>query len=183
MNRSGFDRPTESKKAPRLSEYNFSIDASAIVSAIGRIKDTKWPRPMQTDHVQRNPNQMCEYHGTHGHRMKDCRQLREEVAWLFNKGHLRELLSDRAKNYFKNRDFDKQNEQEEPQHVIHMIIGSVDIPQGPVLKRTKTSIIREKRSRTQDYAPIGTLSFNDEDAEGVIQLHNDVLGAWPTSLG
>ena len=56
-----------------------------------------------------------------------------------------------------------------------MIIGGVDTPQGPVLKRTKTSIVREKRSRTQDYAPMGTLSFDDEDAEAVIQPHNDAL--------
>lgn len=127
MNRNRFDRPTGPKEAPRLSEYNFSIDASAM-SAIGRIKDTKWPRPMQTDPAQRNPNAMCEYHGTYGHRTEDCRQLIEEVARLFNKGHLREFLSDKAKNHFKNRDFGRQNEQEEPQHTIHMIISGIDTP-------------------------------------------------------
>lgn len=35
--------------------------------------------------------------------------------------------------------------------------------------------MREKRPRTQDYAPIGTLSFNEEDTEGVMQPHNDEL--------
>nr|XP_033517625.1 uncharacterized protein LOC117281877 [Nicotiana tomentosiformis] len=45
------------KEAPRLSECNFNIDAAAIVSAIGRIKDTKWPRPLQYDLAQRDPNQ------------------------------------------------------------------------------------------------------------------------------
>ncbi|XP_070054231.1 uncharacterized protein [Nicotiana tomentosiformis] len=34
---------------------------------------------------------------------------------------------------------------------------------------------REKRPRTQDYAPMGTLSFGDKDTEGVIQPHNDAL--------
>ncbi|XP_070032574.1 uncharacterized protein [Nicotiana tomentosiformis] len=43
MNRNGFDRHTRPKEVPRLSEYNFNIDKSAIMSAIGRIKDTKWP--------------------------------------------------------------------------------------------------------------------------------------------
>ncbi|XP_070046677.1 uncharacterized protein [Nicotiana tomentosiformis] len=148
-------------------------DRAAIVSAIGRIKDTKWPRPLQTDPAQRNPNQMYKYHGTHGHKMEDCRQLREEVARLFNDGHLREFLSDRAKNHFRDRDSNKQNEQEEPKHVIHIIVGGVDIPQGPVLKRTKVSIIREKR--TQDYVPEGTLSFNGKDTKGIMQPHNDAL--------
>nr|XP_009594254.1 uncharacterized protein LOC104090778 [Nicotiana tomentosiformis] len=63
MSRNGFYRHTGPKEAPRLSGYNFNADASATVSAIGRIKDIKWPRPLQTDPVQRDPNQICKYHG------------------------------------------------------------------------------------------------------------------------
>ncbi|XP_070042463.1 uncharacterized protein [Nicotiana tomentosiformis] len=80
MSKTSFDRPIRAKEAPRLSEYNFNIDAAVIVSAIGRIKDTKGPRPLQSDPSQRDPNQIGKYHGTHGHRTEDCRQLREEVA-------------------------------------------------------------------------------------------------------
>nr|XP_016445146.1 PREDICTED: uncharacterized protein LOC107770354 [Nicotiana tabacum] len=54
-----------------------------------------------------------------------------------------------------------------------MIIGGVDIPQGPVFKRTKVTITREKQTR--DYLPEVTLSFNDEDAEGIEQPRNDAL--------
>ncbi|XP_019226017.1 PREDICTED: uncharacterized protein LOC109207531 [Nicotiana attenuata] len=128
LSKNGFNKYVEPKEAPRLLEYNFSIDASSIVSAIGRIKDTRWPRPLQTNPAQRNPNQICKYHGIHGHRTEDCRQLREEVDCLFNEGHLREFLSDRAKNHFTNRDANRKNEQEEPHNVIHMIVGGVDIP-------------------------------------------------------
>ncbi|XP_019233644.1 PREDICTED: uncharacterized protein LOC109214199 [Nicotiana attenuata] len=164
MSKSGFDRSIGPKEAPKFSEYNFNIDGAATVSAIGRIKDTKWPRPLQSDPAQRGPNLLCKYHGAHGRRTKDCRQLREEVARLFNNEHLREFLSDQAENHFRNRDSNKQTEQEEPQHVINMIISRVDVPQGPMLKRTKVSITREKLTR--DYLPEGTLSFNDEDTEG-----------------
>ncbi|XP_070032669.1 uncharacterized protein [Nicotiana tomentosiformis] len=104
---------------------------------------------------------------------EDCRQLREEVARLFNNGYLQEFLSDRAKNHFRNRDSNKKTEQEEPHHVINMIIGGVNILQGPMLKRTKVSIIREKQTR--DYMPEGTISFNDEDSEGIVQPHNDAM--------
>ena len=69
---------------------------------------------------------MCKYHGTHVHRTEDWRQLREEVARLFNEGHLREFLSNRGKNHFRERDAGKKSEPEEPQHVIHMIIGGVE---------------------------------------------------------
>nr|XP_016515268.1 PREDICTED: uncharacterized protein LOC107831985 [Nicotiana tabacum] len=173
MSKNNFDRPIGPKEAPRLSEYNFGIDASAIVSAIRYIKDTKWPRPLQSDLTQRDPNLMCKYHDIHGHRMEDCRQLREEVARLFNNGHLREFLNDRAKIHFRNMDSNKQTKPEEPQHVINMIIGGFDIPRGSMLKRTKLFITREKRTR--DYLPEGTLSFNEKDEEGIAQPHNYAL--------
>nr|XP_009786865.1 PREDICTED: uncharacterized protein LOC104234914 [Nicotiana sylvestris] len=144
-----------------------------IVSAIGRIKDTRWPKPCKTDPAQRNLNQICKYHGTHGHITEDCRKLREEVARLFNEGHLREFLSDRAKNHFRDKDAKRKNEQEEPQHMIRMIIGGADIPQGPTFKCIKVTITRDKH--TQDYLPKDTLSFNDEDAEGIEQPYNDAL--------
>ncbi|XP_019226856.1 PREDICTED: uncharacterized protein LOC109208240 [Nicotiana attenuata] len=78
MNKTGFDRHTGPIEAPRLSEYNFNIDVSHIMSATGKIKDTRWPRPILLDPSQRNPNLVCKYHGTHGHKTEDCRQLQEE---------------------------------------------------------------------------------------------------------
>ncbi|XP_059281052.1 uncharacterized protein LOC132034700 [Lycium ferocissimum] len=62
---------------------------------------------------------------------------------------------------------------EEPQQVIHMIMGGTDIPIGPVMKRTKISITREKRIRNDD--PDGPITFNDEDMEGIAQPYNDAL--------
>ncbi|XP_060217134.1 uncharacterized protein LOC132644560 [Lycium barbarum] len=75
----------------RLSEYSFSINVTDLVLDI---KDARWPRPLRSDPAQRDLSMMCEYHGTHGHRTEDCRQLREEVARLLKNGHLREFLSD-----------------------------------------------------------------------------------------
>ncbi|XP_070032791.1 uncharacterized protein [Nicotiana tomentosiformis] len=37
------------------------------------------------------------------------------------------------------------------------------------------SIVCKKQSRTQDYTPKGTLSFNEKDAKGIMQPYNDVL--------
>ncbi|XP_070017353.1 uncharacterized protein [Nicotiana sylvestris] len=104
---------------------------------------------------------------------EDCRQLREEVARLFNEGHLHEFLSDRAKSHFRERDANRKNKPEEPQHVIHMIMGGVDVPEGPIFKHTKVSITREKWTR--DYVPEGTLTFSEEDTEALSQPHNDAL--------
>nr|XP_016492398.1 PREDICTED: uncharacterized protein LOC107811922 [Nicotiana tabacum] len=54
-----------------------------------------------------------------------------------------------------------------------MVIRGVDVPQGSVIKRKKVSITREKRTR--DYILEGAISSSDEDAEGIMQPHNDAL--------
>nr|XP_009776703.1 PREDICTED: uncharacterized protein LOC104226406 [Nicotiana sylvestris] len=160
-----------------LDGSNVQVPCASTMESMVKCASTMckyhWPRPPKTDPAQRNPNQMCKYHGTHGHRIEDCRQLSEEVAHLFNEGHLREFLSDRAKNHFRDRDTNRKNDQEEPQHVIHMIVGGFDIPQVLTFKCTKVIITREKYTR--DYLLEATLSFNNEDAEGIEHPHNDVL--------
>ncbi|XP_059284800.1 uncharacterized protein LOC132038095 [Lycium ferocissimum] len=137
-----------------------------------------WPRPLRSNPGQRDPNVMCEYHETHGHRTEDCHQLRKDVARLLKNGYLREFPSERAKNHYKERENHKRVESVEPQHVINMIIGGTDAQRGPVMKRTKVSIVREKRTR--DYTPEGSISFNEENAEGIIQPQNDALVVPPT---
>ncbi|XP_070023251.1 uncharacterized protein [Nicotiana sylvestris] len=107
------------------------------------------------------------------YKIEDCRQLREEVARLFNEGYLREFLSDRAKNHFRERNANRKNEPEKPQNVIHMIIDGADVLQGPIFKRTKVSIIKKKRTRS--YVPEDALSFCNKEAEDVSQPQNVAL--------
>nr|XP_016473999.1 PREDICTED: uncharacterized protein LOC107795809 [Nicotiana tabacum] len=69
------------------------------------IKNARFPKPMRSDPSQRDHNLWCEYDRTNGHRTGDCRYLHEEVVTLLKNGHLREFLSDLAKNnYGRNRD-------------------------------------------------------------------------------
>ncbi|XP_060190670.1 uncharacterized protein LOC132619942 [Lycium barbarum] len=173
VNRNVIDRAPGNRETPRLSEYNFCVDVATLAAAVIRNKETRHPRPIQSDPEKRDKSLICKYHHTHGHRTEDCRQLREEVAHLFNLGHLREFLSERAKTHFKNLDSNKQDRPEEPQQVIHMIMGGTDIPIRPVMKLTKISITKEKRIRNDD--PDGPITFDDEDMEGIAQPHNDAL--------
>ncbi|XP_059277623.1 uncharacterized protein LOC132031707 [Lycium ferocissimum] len=145
--RSDAGSSASNKELPRISEYNFSINTPDLVSAIGRIAEARWMRPLRSDPGQRDPSVMYEYHGTHGHRTEECRQLREEVARLLNNGHLQEFLSERAKSHYKERESHKRVEPVEPQHIINMVIGGTDAPRGPVMKRTKVSIVLEKRGK------------------------------------
>ncbi|XP_059315364.1 uncharacterized protein LOC132065866 [Lycium ferocissimum] len=116
------------KDVPRISEYNFNVNTSDLISAINRITKARWPRPLRSDPGQRDPSMVCEYHETHRHRTEDCRQLRDEVVRLLKNGHLREFLSERAKNHYKERENHKRAKPVEPQHVINMIIGGTDAP-------------------------------------------------------
>ncbi|XP_019261362.1 PREDICTED: uncharacterized protein LOC109239273 [Nicotiana attenuata] len=93
ISKNDFKNPIGPKEELRLSEYNFNVDADAIISAIERIKDTRWPRPLHVDLARRDTNQMSECHGTHGHRIEDCRKLREEVARLLTTGIFRSFLA------------------------------------------------------------------------------------------
>ncbi|XP_059310977.1 uncharacterized protein LOC132062419 [Lycium ferocissimum] len=173
INRNVADRTSGNKETPRLSEYNFCVDVATIAAAVIRNRETRHPRPIQSDPEKRDKSLICKYHHTHGHRIEDCLQLREEVARLFNLGHLREFLSERAKTHFKNVDSNKQDRPDEPQQVIHMIMGGTDAPIGPVVKCTKIFITREKCIRN-DY-PDGPISFGNEEMEGIAQPHNDAL--------
>ncbi|XP_060210560.1 uncharacterized protein LOC132637497 [Lycium barbarum] len=139
--RSDASSSTRNKDIPRIPEYNFNINISDLVSAIGRITEARWPRPLRFDPVQRDPNVKCEYHETHGHRIEDCHQLREKVARLLKNGHLRQFLSERAKSHYKERESHKRAEPVEPQHVINMIIEGTNAPRGSVTKRTKVKHI------------------------------------------
>nr|XP_009606185.1 uncharacterized protein LOC104100620 [Nicotiana tomentosiformis] len=83
---------------PRLSDYNFNISIVELVSAMRNIKEARFPKQIISDPSQRDRNLWCEYHGTHGHRTRDCQHLRKEVVTILKNGHIREFLSNRAKN-------------------------------------------------------------------------------------
>nr|XP_016507180.1 PREDICTED: uncharacterized protein LOC107824887 [Nicotiana tabacum] len=81
MSKSGLDRPIRHMEAPKLSEYNFNVDVAAIVSAIIRIKDTKWARPLQSDPAQREPNRI--FRVLNGFNMA-CKTTKREITLPVN---------------------------------------------------------------------------------------------------
>lgn len=85
---------------PNLSEYSFNISLVELVAAMRNIKEAKFSKPIRRDTNQRDASFWCEFHATHGHKTGECSHLREEVAVLLKNGHLREFLSDRAKNNY-----------------------------------------------------------------------------------
>ncbi|XP_070057558.1 uncharacterized protein [Nicotiana tomentosiformis] len=159
---------------PKLSEYNFNVSIVELVLSMRNIKEAQFPRPMRSDSDKRDPNLWCEYHGMNNHRTGDCQHLQEEVATLLKNGHLREFLSDRAKNnYGRNRDNEEPSKsgEEPPRQTINMIFGGNEINgfTFSTAKKTKVSITHSKRLREDD------ITFTEEDTYELLLLHNNAL--------
>ncbi|XP_070048880.1 uncharacterized protein [Nicotiana tomentosiformis] len=138
------------------------------------IKEARFPRPMRFYSNQSDPNLWCKPYGINGDQIGDCRHLREEVATLLKNGHLKEFLSDRAKNNNgRNRDNAEPLKvgEDSPRQTINMIFGKnmINGITFSVAKKTKVSITHSKRLREDDIA------FTEEDADGLLLPHNDAL--------
>ncbi|XP_013624624.1 PREDICTED: uncharacterized protein LOC106330749 [Brassica oleracea var. oleracea] len=95
-------------------------------------KQVKWPRKMKAPDSFWNPNRWYDFHHYHGHKSKDCVTLRIEVNELLKKGHLREFLSDKAKNLL-NKETNNKTPETAPaspprqDRVIHVISGGSEV--------------------------------------------------------
>ncbi|XP_070041093.1 uncharacterized protein [Nicotiana tomentosiformis] len=129
---------------------------------------------MRSNSNQRDPNLWCEYHGTNRHWTGDCRHLREEVEILLKNGHLREFLSDLAKNnYGGNQDNagPLKAGEDPPSQKLNMIFRGNEI-NGVTFsmeKKKKVSISHSKRLQEDD------ITSTEEDADGLLLPHNDTL--------
>ncbi|XP_075095235.1 uncharacterized protein LOC142173529 [Nicotiana tabacum] len=160
------------------SDYNFNISLVELVSVMRKIKEARFPKSIRSDPSQRDPNLWCEFHGTHDHRTGDCRHLLEEVAMLLKNGHLREFLSDRAKNnYGRNRDVKEPTKPVArlPRLTIKIIFGEVEVNRVmfSAANRTKISITHGKRVR--EAPEDDKITFMEEDVDGLLLQHNDAL--------
>ncbi|XP_070032882.1 uncharacterized protein [Nicotiana tomentosiformis] len=124
-----------------------------------------------------DPNLWCEYHGTNGRRTGDCRHLREKVATLLKNDHLIEFLRDLAKNnYIRNRDNTEPSKagEDPPRMTINIIFGwnKINGVNFSATKKTKVSVTHNKRlcEVFED-----DITFTEEDVDGLLPTHNDVL--------
>ncbi|XP_016481444.1 uncharacterized protein LOC107802451 [Nicotiana tabacum] len=141
------------------------------------IKEARFSRPIRSYPNQRDPNLWREYHGTLGHRTRDCRHLCKGVETLLKNDHLREFLSDRSKNNY-GRDWDNAEPskigEEPPRLTINMIFGGNEINDVTfsVAKKTQVSVTHNKRLQevTKD-----NITFTEKETDGLLLPHNDAM--------
>ncbi|XP_075098047.1 uncharacterized protein LOC142175363 [Nicotiana tabacum] len=141
------------------------------------IKEARFPKLIRSDPSQKDPILWCEYHGAPGHRTGDYHHLREEVETLLENGHLREFLSDRAKNnYGQSRDNAEPSKEAEgsPQMTINMIFRGNEANGVTFSAAKKTKILVTHKKRLREVAE-DDIAFTEEDADILLLPHNDAL--------
>ncbi|XP_056843221.1 uncharacterized protein LOC130495747 [Raphanus sativus] len=98
------NRPLPRSKGMMVSTWpdisHLAITKPELIGVLRKMgPQVKWPPKMKASEANRNPKRWCKFHSDHGHTTEDCIALKIEVAELLKKGHLREFLSDKAKNF------------------------------------------------------------------------------------
>ena len=79
------------KDDKRTRIVKFTPLVMPIDKILMQIKDEhylKWPRPLHSSPHIRDKNKYCRFHKDHGHYTEDCRDLKEQIDELIQKGKL-----------------------------------------------------------------------------------------------
>ncbi|XP_013617532.1 PREDICTED: uncharacterized protein LOC106324054 [Brassica oleracea var. oleracea] len=97
-------RPLKKEEGMSVSTWpdisHLSISTPRLVNILRQMgQQVKWPQKMKAPDSFQNPGLWCDFHRDHGHKTEDYVALRIEVKELLQKGHLREFLSEKARNH------------------------------------------------------------------------------------
>ncbi|KAF3545660.1 hypothetical protein DY000_02007165 [Brassica cretica] len=91
--------------------YHLSVSRRELIKVLRRMgQQVKWPQQMKTPDSFRNPGLWCDFHQDHCHKTEDCVALKIEVNEFLKKGHLRELLSEKARRHLSKETTGKPTE-------------------------------------------------------------------------
>ena len=183
------NRRKDDKSAQAVKFTPLVMPVNKILMQIKDEHYLKWPRPLHSSRYVRDKNKYCRFHKDHGYYTKDCRDLKEQIEELIQKGKLQKY--GKKGEYSKFRDSNKSRHEsssrgdyrlnQPPQDVVEEIKTIVGGPfTGGSFRSLKKVCQRQvnsihvippfKQRRTgQD------MSFNEADAKGVKQPHNDPL--------
>ncbi|XP_075665915.1 uncharacterized protein LOC142635675 [Castanea sativa] len=177
----------------KAQKYINTEDALATIKMWKKsIKDEhylKWPRPLHLSPHVRDKKKYCRFHKDHGHYTEDCRDLKEQIEELLQKGKLKKFVKKEESSRFRE---DNKNQHGSPpmdknhtsQCLLTVIREIKRITSGPTTGRSFRSFKKAcqrqvnsvhiipsfKRKRTNR-----DMFFSKEDASGVKQPHEDPL--------
>ncbi|XP_074324003.1 uncharacterized protein LOC141660923 [Apium graveolens] len=174
-----------------FAEYaRLNAPRSQILMEIEKDKNFKWPKPLRGDPEKRDKNRYCRYHKDVGHDTDDCRQLKDEIKYLFRRGKFGRFTkgeeaegqkrdNDRRDDDRRGNDRDRNPQPRGP--VINMISGGPTVAgttgnSRKAYTREVMSIVGEPSKRSKSEM---TLEFGDPDLEGLKFPQDDPLVITP----
>ena len=157
-----------------------------------QIKDKhylKWPRPLHSSPHIRDKNKYCRFHMDHGHYTEDCRDLKEQIEELIQKGKLQKYVKKGKYINFKGGnknqcEFSSESD-DRPHQPPQDVIGEIKtIAGGPLTGGSFRSLKKASQRQVNKVHMIPLfkqiqmdqdMSFNEVDDRGVRQPHNDPL--------
>ncbi|XP_033134312.1 uncharacterized protein LOC117127766 [Brassica rapa] len=138
--------PLEKEEGMSVSTWpdisHLSISTPELVNTLRQIgQQVKWPPKMKSPDSFRNPGLWYDFHRDHDHKTEDCIALKIEVNELLQKGHLRELLSEKAKAHLRKEASGKSkgdapSSPPRQDRVIHVIEGDAGLPSRGIQEAT-----------------------------------------------
>ncbi|XP_018477313.2 uncharacterized protein LOC108848444 [Raphanus sativus] len=144
----------------------------------------KWPPKMKASEANRNPKRWCEFYSYHGHTIENGIALKIKVAELLKKGHLREFLSDKAKNLLNKEGVGLPTEAApalppQQDRVIHVSSGGSEVSgiSSAAAKRSTRNARNGLDAEGSKRLLLGTyeISFTAREQERVLAPHHDAL--------
>ncbi|KAJ9543870.1 hypothetical protein OSB04_023577 [Centaurea solstitialis] len=159
---------------PELSTYNFSGTSKDLVDSLRKIDaNVRWPKKSDKPSKDKDQNRWCDFHEDHGHTTDECISLKKEISYLKYKGHLKGVIPE------------DQGRPASPVHtkVVNCITGGSEVcgltysaakrhaRDGP----DERPIPEEVKSKMERELDAMTITFDQEDTQGVHQKHHDAL--------
>ena len=178
------------EKGPRTVKFTPLV--MPVDKILMQIKDEhylKWPRPLHLSPNVRDKNKYCRFHKDHGHNTEDCRDLKEQIEELIRKGKLQKYV--KKGKYSKFRDSNKSQHEsssrsdDRPFQPTQDVTGEIKtITGGPFTGGSFKSLQKAYQRQVNSVHTIPSfkqqrtdqdMSFNEANARGVKQPHNDPL--------
>ncbi|XP_030963362.1 uncharacterized protein LOC115984480 [Quercus lobata] len=180
----------------KAQKYMNTEDALAAIKDAEKLRDKikdehylKWPRPLHSSPNVCDKNKYCRFYKDHSHNTEDCRDLKEQIEELIRKGKLQKYVKKRE--YSKFRDDNKGQHESfsrdgnRPSQPPHKVIGEIKtITGGPFSRGSFKSLKKAYQRQVNSVHTVPPskhrrtyqdMSFNEGNAMGVKQPHNDPL--------
>lgn len=162
--------PVRDEKRPEPTFTVFSMPREDILKEIRNKPFFSPPAPMWTAPEKRDSTEHCDYHGTHGHSTESCKSLKYFLERLLRQGHMNQYLP----RQIVNPDYPNGNvsgvgtsQTDKGKNVINVVFGGSQTP--PQMDVGGIHLIHSGTEANN------TITFTDEDFEGVDPDHNEAL--------